>query len=92
MPPIDYIAADGSAQGFNAAILAEIAGRLGVNVKLQNIESNARAAMLSSGRSDVVFWFEHKRAGDTKHDVPDGVILSEPYYQFDTFYHLKPVK
>lgn len=92
MPPIDYIAADGSAEGFNAAILAEIAGRLGLNVKLQNIESNARAAMLSSGRSDVVFWFEHKRGGGTKHDVPEGVILSEPYYQFDTFYHLKPVK
>lgn len=92
MPPIDYIAPDGSAEGFNAAILAEIAGRLGLNVKLQNIESNARAAMLSSGRSDVVFWFEHKRKGGTNHDVPEGVILSEPYYQFDTFYHLKPVK
>lgn len=92
MPPIDYIAADGSAEGFNAAILAEIAGRLGLKVKLQNIESTARAAMLSSGRSDVVFWFEHKRGGGTKHDVPEGVILSEPYYQFDTFYHLKPVK
>ena len=92
LPPIDYIAPDGSAEGFNAAILAEIAGRLGLNVKLQNIESNARASMLSSGRSDVVFWFEHKRNGGTKHDVPEGVILSEPYYQFDTFYHLKPVK
>lgn len=92
MPPIDYIAPDGSAEGFNAAILAEIAGRLGLNVKLQNIESNARAAMLSSGRSDVVFWFEHKRKGGKMHDVPEGVILSEPYYQFDTFYHLKPVK
>ena len=92
MPPIDYIAPDGSAQGFNAAILAEIAGRLGLNVKLLNIESGARASMLSSGRADVVFWFEHKRAGGTKHDVPDGVILSEPYYQFDTFYHLKPTK
>lgn len=92
MPPIDYIAPDGSASGFNAAILAEICGRLGINVKLQNIESSARAAMLSSGRSDVVFWFEHKRGGNSKYDVPDGVILSEPYYQFDTFYHLKPAK
>ena len=92
MPPIDYIAPDGSAEGFNAAILAEIAGRLGLNVKLQNIESNARAAMLSSGRSDVVFWFEHKRRGGKNHDAPEGVILSEPYYQFDTFYHLKPIK
>ena len=92
MPPIDYIAPDGSANGFNAAILAEIAGRLGMNVKLQNIESSARAAMLSSGRSDVVFWFEHKRANSTKYDVPEGIILSEPYYEFNTFYHLKPAK
>ena len=90
MPPIDYIAADGSAQGFNAAVLAEIAKRLGLNVKLQNIESGARAAMLASGRSDAVFWFEHRRGSKIFHDAPKGVILSEPYYEFDTFYHLKP--
>ena len=63
-----------------------------VNVKLLNVEAGARPSALASGRADVVFWFEHKRAGGTKHDVPDGVILSEPYYQFDTFYHLKPTK
>ena len=90
MPPIDYIAPDGSAQGFNAAILAEICGRLGINVELINIESGARAAMLASGRADVVFWFEHRRGSSTFYDVPEGVILSEPYYEFDTFYHLKP--
>ena len=89
MPPIDYIAPDGSAEGFNAAMLAEICGRLGLNVKLQNIESGARAAMLSSGRSDVVFWFEHRRGSSALLDVPEGVILSEPYYEFDTFYHIK---
>ena len=88
MPPIDYIAPDGSAQGFNAAILAEICGRLGLNVKLQNIESGARVAMLTSGRSDAVFWFEHKRGAKDSHDAPEGVILSEPYYQFDTFCHV----
>ena len=88
MPPIDYIAPDGSAQGFNAAILAEICGRLGLNVKLQNIESGARVAMLASGRSDAVFWFEHKRGAKDSHDAPEGVILSEPYYQFNTFYHI----
>ncbi|MBQ6972322.1 MAG: transporter substrate-binding domain-containing protein [Synergistaceae bacterium] len=88
MPPIDYIAPDGSAQGFNAAILAEICGRLGLNVKLQNIESGARVAMLTSGRSDAVFWFEHKRGAKDSHDAPEGVILSEPYFQFDTFCHI----
>ena len=88
MPPIDYIAPDGSAQGFNAAVLAEICGRLGLNIKLQNIESGARVAMLTSGRSDAVFWFEHKRGSNDSHDAPESVILSEPYYQFDTFYHV----
>lgn len=92
MPPIDYIAPDGSAQGFNVAILAEICGRLGLNVKLLSIESGSRAAMLSSGRADVVFWFEHRRGSSALHDVPKGIILSEPYYEFDTFYHLKPAK
>lgn len=93
LPPIDYIDPNGSPEGFNAAILAEICGRLGVNVKLINIDSGARASMLASGRADAVFWFEHRRGSEgPMYDVPKGVILSEPYYEFDTFYHLKPAE
>ena len=89
LPPIDYIAADGKPEGFNVAILAEICARLGLNVELLSIESGARAAALASGRADVVFWFEHHHGKEFQADVPEGVILSEPYYGFNTFYHLR---
>ncbi len=88
LPPMDYIAPDGKPQGYNAAILAEICGRLGLNVEIVNIDSGSRAAMLSSGRADVVFWFEHYRGEDSSIDVPEGVIVSEPYYELDTFFHV----
>lgn len=88
LPPLDYIAPDGKPEGFNAAILAEICGRLGLNVKLVNIDSGARAAMLSSGRADVVFWFEYRRGNNGSYDIPEGVIISEPYYEIDMFFHL----
>ena len=52
MPPIDYVAADGTPAGFNTAMLAEIARRLKINVELVSINSGARAATLTSGRAD----------------------------------------
>ncbi|MBR1485786.1 MAG: transporter substrate-binding domain-containing protein, partial [Synergistaceae bacterium] len=57
MPPIDYVAADGTPAGFNTAMLAEIARRLKINVELVSINAGARAATLASGRADGVFWF-----------------------------------
>ena len=88
LPPIDYIAADGKPEGFNVAILAEICARLGLNVEILSIESGARAAALASGRADVVFWFDHVSGSRLPADIPEGVILSEPYYSFNKFYHL----
>ena len=52
VPPIDYVAPDGTASGFNVAILAEISRRLHINVELINIDSGARAA--SSFRYSVL--------------------------------------
>ena len=57
LPPIDYVASDGTPAGFNTAMLAEIARRLKINVELININSGARAAALASWRADGVFWF-----------------------------------
>lgn len=56
LPPMDYVAADGTPAGFNTAILAEIGRRLQVNIKLVQVDSAARALALSSGMVDVVFW------------------------------------
>lgn len=84
MPPLDYIGEDGRAAGFNTAILSEIGHRLKVNINLVNIETGARAIALKSGRADVVFWFQ-MFSGDEKliPDIPDGVIVSMPYYRWN---------
>ncbi|MBQ7578339.1 MAG: transporter substrate-binding domain-containing protein [Synergistaceae bacterium] len=91
MPPIDFIAADGTPAGFNTAVLSEIAALLKKNIELVNIDSGARSAALSSGRADVVFWYEIDTAGRDKTDTPDGVILSEPYYVWNKFIHIKKI-
>lgn len=88
LPPIDYIAPDGKPAGFNTAVLAEIAKRLKFNVELVNIEAGARSASLASGRSDVVFWFKVYETDLGKPDIPEEVILSEPYFKFSEFLHV----
>ena len=80
LPPIDYIAADGTPAGFNTAVLAEIASRMKVNVQLVNVESGARAAALASKRVDVVFWVQTSKGADKQLDVPEGIAVSEEYY------------
>ena len=89
LPPIDLIAADGSPAGFNTAVLAEIGAYLKKNIQLVNVEAGARNAALASGRVDAVFWYEIDKSSESQADVPDGVILSEPYYEWDKFVHVK---
>ena len=79
MPPIDYIAEDGTPAGYNTAFLAEIGRRLHVNINFLNVETGARVASLKSGRADVIFWFEIYTGGHV-FDTPEGIILSVPYY------------
>lgn len=56
LPPMDYIAPDGTFAGFNTAILAEIGKRLDVNIAMVQVANAGRAAALASGTVDVVFW------------------------------------
>jgi ABC-type amino acid transport substrate-binding protein len=56
LPPMDYVAADGTPAGFNTAVLAEIGKRLGKNIELLQVDSVGRALALSQGNVDVVFW------------------------------------
>ena len=56
LPPMDYVAADGTFAGFNTAVLAEIGKRLQRNVELVQVDSVGRALALSEGTVDVVFW------------------------------------
>ena len=96
LPPIDYIAADGRATGYNTAILAEIGKRLKRNIRILSVDAGGRSAALASERADVVFWYRNiegiktpKKVGKNlkgrmKDSPADGVILSEPYYEWDT--------
>ena len=56
LPPMDYVAADGTFAGFNTAVLAEIGKRLQKSIELVQVDSVGRALALSEGTVDVVFW------------------------------------
>ena len=56
MPPMDYVAADGTPAGFNTAMLSELARRENLSVEIVQIDSGARFAALASGRVDLFFW------------------------------------
>ena len=56
LPPMDYVAPDGTPAGFNTALLAEISRRINKNIELVQVDSMGRAAALASGTVDAVFW------------------------------------
>ena len=56
LPPMDYVATDGSFGGFNTAVLAEIGKRLQKNIQLVQVDSIGRALALAEGTVDVAFW------------------------------------
>ncbi len=84
LPPLDLVLADGTPAGFNTAVLSEISRRIGKNIELVQIDSGARAVALTSKQVDVIFWVvvpadDSNRPKDF--DTPEGLALSEPYYQ-----------
>lgn len=66
LPPMDYVAADGTAAGYNTAVLAEISRRIGKNIELVVVDSVGRAAALASGTVDAVFW---TRTSDVSNEI-----------------------
>ena len=71
LPPMDYVAVDGSFAGFNTAILSEIGKRLEKNIELVQVDSVGRALALAQGSVDAVFW-TRGMAGDGRGegDIP----------------------
>ena len=63
LPPMDYVAADGTFAGFNTALLAEIGKRLDKNITMIQVSSIGRATALASGTVDVVFWTRSSSQG-----------------------------
>lgn len=89
VPPLDFVAPDGEAAGFNTAILSEIGKRLKINIKLLYVETAARTTALMSGKADCVFWYQLYKDTDSQPDAPESVIFSEPYYDCNIFLHIK---
>ena len=83
LPPVDYIAPDGTPAGYNTAVLAEIGRRLHVNIEPVQVDAGARAAALTSGRVDCVFWFADAEGMNAKYDLPEGIILTTPYFYWN---------
>ena len=83
VPPMDFVASNGKAAGFNIALLAEIANRAQVNIELVQIETGARAISLSSGKVDAVFWTKSVTCtvcGAEATEKIDGTLVTESYF------------
>lgn len=83
LPPLDFVSADGKPAGFNTAVLAEVGNRLLRNIELVQVDSGARAAVLTSKQADVVFWaiVPVSEIIPSDSDRPEGTILTEPYFK-----------
>ena len=95
LPPIDFVAADDTPAGFNVALLAEIGKLLKINIDIIDIYATSRAVTLTSERADVVFWFKVTRDYSPQPDIVQGLALTDSYYEWDKFLHIKlkkPVK
>lgn len=88
LPPVDYVDESGLPAGYSVAVLSEIGKVLRVNIQTISVTAGARTAALVSGRADVVFWFEVDKKKKIQPDVPEDVILSEPYLDWNKFIHL----
>ena len=83
LPPMDFVAANGKAAGFNIALLTEIANRAQVNFELVQIETGARAMALSSGKVDAVFWTKSitcTECNETWCEEIQGTLVTESYF------------
>ena len=83
LPPMDFVAANGKAAGFNIALLTEIANRAQINIELVQIETGSRPMALSSGKVDAVFWSKSITCtvcNSTATEKIDGTLLTEHYF------------
>lgn len=88
LPPVDYVAEDGSPAGFNTALLSELGKRLKVNIEILNIESGARTISLTSGVADVIFWYLYGE-NYVITDMENGIQLSNPYYELEDWLYIE---
>ena len=82
-PPMDFVSPGGEPLGFNTALIAEIAKRLGVDVEFVTVDCGARSIALATGVCDIVFWMEigdfENWEGAAFEDQPENTVVTEPY-------------
>lgn len=80
LPPMDYVAADGTPAGFNVALLNAIAEIKGCNFEVVQVDAAARTVALTSGKIDIIFWIG---CLETEGYVPESedMLLTESYYR-----------
>lgn len=90
LPPLDLVRSDGTAAGFNTAVLSEIGKRLNRNIAIVQVDSAARSSALISGKVDVVFWamVPMDDRFPSNMDQPEGMEVTVPYFQ-DGIVHVK---
>lgn len=90
LPPFDMILANGKPVGFSTAVLEEVSKRIGKNIELIDIESGARASILTSKGADVVFWVavpKDSKLIPANIDMAEEIDVTEPYYE-DNIVHV----
>ena len=90
LPPFDYTSADGVPAGFNTALLAEISKKANVNIELVTSDAASRAAMLTSGKADVIFWIRTITVYDddavliSNTELPEGISSTNTFFEDDS--------
>lgn len=90
LPPFDMILSDGTPAGFSTAVLEEVSKRIGKNIELIDIDSGARASILTSKGADVVFWVavpKDSKLIPANIDMVEEIDVTEPYYE-DNIVHV----
>ncbi|MEG1514473.1 MAG: transporter substrate-binding domain-containing protein [Clostridia bacterium] len=82
LPPLDYVAADGTPAGFNVALLNAISETTGCNFEIVQLEAPARLSALVSGKVDLIFWISCW-SSDGFEPTEAGVCLTRPYFAED---------
>lgn len=80
LPPLDYVAADGTPAGFNVALLNAISQKTGCNFEIVQMDAAARLSALESGKVDLVFWIGCYSSEGFEPET-DNVCLSAPYFE-----------
>ena len=86
LPPLDYVAADGTPAGFNVALMNAIAEELNVSFTFVQVDADARLSALSSERIDVIFWYGNVQGYESEREE---LLITDDYYTDNVFYVTK---